>query len=204
VANGREKPILWGFLILIAVAAVGAVRLQAGNSLGAQFFESNAPVRGFRLADARLAGTRVIQVLVEGEAPDAIKDPRVLRNMDALSTFITQQPLPVGKVVSIVDLLKQMSRVMGSAPADLLPPTRESVAQYLLLYSMGGQEEDLSRLVDSSFQHAVITAYLKTDDFALMKKMTVAVQEEADRLCAGMSPTPSRSTRRWCAARPTT
>ena len=59
-------------------------RLKAGNTLGAQFFERNAPVHGFRMADARLAGTRVIQVLVEGDAPDTIKNPEVLRRMDEL------------------------------------------------------------------------------------------------------------------------
>ena len=67
------------FAGLIVLALVGLTRLEAGNSLGAQFFEGNAPVHGFRMADSRLAGTRVIQVLVEGDAPDAIKNPDVLR-----------------------------------------------------------------------------------------------------------------------------
>src|SRR5262249_26798434 len=100
VREKKEGPILWGFIALIAVAAVGASELKVGNSLGEQFFETNVPVHGFRMADSRMAGTRVIQVLVEGKAPDAIKDPEVLKRMDALSTFITKQPLPVGKVVS--------------------------------------------------------------------------------------------------------
>ena len=39
---------------------------------------------------------------------------------------------------------------------------------------MGGEEEDLAHFVDHDFQHAVITAYLKTDDFVAMKAMTVA------------------------------
>ena len=94
--------------------------MQAGNTLGAQFFERNAPVHGFRMADARLAGTRVIQVLIEGDAPDTIKNPEVLRKMDELGSFISRQPLPVGKVVSIVDLLRQMSLVIDKAGALLV------------------------------------------------------------------------------------
>jgi predicted RND superfamily exporter protein len=186
IRQGRERPILWGFAGLIVLALVGLTRLQAGNSLGAQFFEANAPIHGFRMADSRLTGTRVIQVLVEGEAPDAIKSPDVLRRMDALSSFIEHQPLPVGKVVSIVDLLKQMSRVIDPNGNGKLPDSPQGIAQYLLLYSMGGDEEDLSRLVDHGFQRAVITAYLKTDDFRAMKAMTVATQTEADRLFAGL------------------
>jgi predicted RND superfamily exporter protein len=187
VREKKEAPILWGFIVLIVLAGLGASQLKVGNSLGEQFFESNVPVRGFRMADSRMAGTRVIQVLVEGEAPDAIKDPEVLRRMDALSTFITKQPLPVGKVVSIVDVLKQIGKAIRNDPAaaDALPETVPEVAQYLLLYSMSGDDSDLSRLLDREAQRAVITAYIKTDDFRLMKAMTDSVQAKADELFRG-------------------
>ena len=181
---------------LIVLALAGLARLKAGNTLGAQFFEGNAPVHGFRMADARLAGTRVIQVLVEGNAPDTIKNPDVLRRMDELGSFIAHQPLPVGKVVSIVDLLKQMSLVMDRAGGGKLPDTTQGVAQYLLLYAMGGEEEDLAHFVDHDFQRAVITAYLKTDDFVAMKAMTVAAQAEADRLFKGLPGDGARRRRR--------
>ncbi|HZL21351.1 MAG TPA: MMPL family transporter [Polyangia bacterium] len=186
VRTGQERPIVWVFTGLIVVALVGVTRLEAGNNLAAQFFEHNAPVHGFRMVDERLAGTRVIQVLISGQAPDAIKNPEVLRRMDELGTFIAHQPLPIGKVVSIVDLLKQISLAVDSSGGGKLPDTSQAVAQYLLLYTMGGDEEDLAHFVDRSFQHAVITAYLKTDDFRAMKAMTVATQAEADRLFAGL------------------
>ena len=186
VRTGKERPIVWVFSGLIVVALIGVTRLEAGNNLAAQFFERNAPVHGFRMADERLAGTRVIQVLVSGDTPDVIKNPEVLKRMDQLGAFITHQPLPIGKVVSIVDLLKQISLAVDASGGGKLPDTTQGVAQYLLLYAMGGDEEDLSHFVDRPFQHAVITAYLKTDDFRAMKKMTVATQAEADRLFAGM------------------
>ena len=138
------------------------------------------------MADSRLAGTRVVQVLIEGQGPDAIKSPEVLRRIDQLATFIAHQPVPIGKVVSIVDLLKQMNRVMDNSAAGKLPDTSQAVAQYLLLYSMGGDEEDLSRLVDRDFQNAVITIYLKTDASGPIKALTVATAAEADRLFTGM------------------
>src|SRR4029077_5418480 len=115
-------------------------------------------------------------------APDTIKNPEVLRRMDTLGSFIAHQPLPVGKGVSIGDLLKQMSIVMDSAGGGKLPDTTQGVAQYLLLYAMGGEEEDLAHFVDHDFQNAVITAYIRTDDFRAMKAMADAAQSEADRL----------------------
>jgi predicted RND superfamily exporter protein len=187
VRGKREQPILWVFVGLLALAGVGLARLEVGNSLGAQFFEANGPVHGFRMADSRLAGTRVIQVLLEGSAPDAIKDPKVLAQMDALSTFISHQPLPIGKVVSVVDVLKQIGKAIDSEhPEHALPDTSDAVAQFLLLYSMSGDEEDLSRVVDRDFKNAVITAYVKTDDFPTMKTFTVALQKEAARLFQGL------------------
>jgi len=192
VRAGRERPIVWVFAGIIIVAIAGLARLKAGNTLGAQFFERNAPVHGFRMADARLAGTRVIQVLIEGDKPDTIKQPDVLRRMDQLGAFIAHQPLPVGKVVSIVDLLRQMSVVIDPASGGKLPDTTQGVAQYLLLYAMGGEEEDLAHFVDHDFQHAVITAYLKTDDFRAMKAMADAAQAEADRLFPQPGPVSAR------------
>jgi predicted RND superfamily exporter protein len=183
--DGRERPILWGFSLLIVLAVVGLTRLDTNNSLGATFFERNAPIHGFRMADSRLAGTRVIQVLIEGEAPDSIKKAAVLQRMATLSQFIAAQPLPIGKVVSLVDFFKEMSRAMDLG--DKLPDTDAGVSQYLEAYSMGGgNEEDLRRLVDRDFQHAVLTIYLRTDDYRAMKALTVATTAEANRLFAGM------------------
>jgi uncharacterized protein len=183
----RERPIFWVFVAFIVVACAGLARLEVGNSLGAQFFEANGPVHGFRMADSRLAGTRVIQVLLEGEKPEVMQDPKVLAKMDALASFITHQSLPIGKVVSVVDILKQIGKAIDTnAPNEGLPDSAEGVAQYLLLYSMSGDENDLVRVVDREFKNAVITAYVKTDDFTSMKAFSVALAAEATKLFAGL------------------
>jgi predicted RND superfamily exporter protein len=187
VRAGREGPILWVFIGLIAVAGFGLSRLEVGNSLGAQFFEANGPVHGFRMADSRMAGTRVIQVLLEGNAPETMKDPKVLAQMDKLSTFIAHQSLPIGKVVSVVDVLKQIGMAIDSEhPEKALPESPEAVAQYLLLYDMSGDQDDLARVVDREWKNGVITAYVKTDDFTSMKAFTVALSAEATRLFQGL------------------
>jgi predicted RND superfamily exporter protein len=185
IRNKREKPILWVFIILIVFAVVGVFQINTRNNLAAQFFESNAPIRGFRMADKYLAGTRVIQVLLEGNAPNTIKNPDILRRMDELSTFISKQPLPIGKIQSFVDFFKQISLALDPGVPPKLPDSEEAVAQLLLLYSMGGDEDDLTRLVDRDFQNAVITIFLKTDDYNDMKALTVATTAEAKRLFAG-------------------
>jgi len=183
----REGPILWVFVGLIALAGVGLWRLEVGNSLGAQFFEANGPVHGFRMADSRLAGTRVIQVLLESSTPEAMKDPRVLKQIDTLSSFISHQSLPIGKVVSIVDVFKQIRKAIDpNAPNDGLPTEPDEPGQLLLLYDMSGDADDLARVVDRDFKNAVITAYVKTDNFTNMKAFLVTLEAEAKKLFAGL------------------
>lgn len=188
IRERKEKPILWVFFGLIILAAIGLTRLETRNSLSAQFFDSNGPIRGFQLADERTAGTRVIQVLIEGKEIDAIKDPEVLKRMDQLNQSINQLKLPIGKVVSIVDVLKLMNRVFDNdnPASEVLPTTREAVAQYLLLYAMSGDEADLRRLVDADYQRAVITAYIRTDDQNEMKQIVAAMEKEAENLFKGL------------------
>jgi len=198
VRAGKEGPYLWVSLGVIAFALIGLTRLETRNTLGAQFFDINTdipvlqdlvkgPMKGFRLADERTAGTRVVQVLVEGKEPNVIKNPEVLKRMDELSTFATRLDIPVGKVVSVVDVLKVMNRVINDNDPkfEVLPDTPQGAAQFFLLYSMSGDADDLKRLVDDSFRRAVITIYLKTDDHKDIKKLTETVNTEAQRLFAG-------------------
>lgn len=186
VRQKKEAPLLWVSLAIVVAVGAGVFRLDTRNSLAAQFFETNGPMHGFRLADERTAGTRVVQVLVEGKAPDAIKNPEVLRRMDALATHVKGLNLPVGKVVSVADVLKVMNRVIANddPKAEVLPESPEAAAQFFLLYSMSGDEEDLRRLVDAEYQRAVITIYLKTDDHRVIKQLVASVEAESKRLFA--------------------
>jgi uncharacterized protein len=198
VRAGKEGPYLWVSLGLIAISLVGTLRLETRNSLGAQFFDIQTdipvlhdlvkgPMRGFRLADERTAGTRVVQVLVEGKADNAIKDAEVLKRMDQLANYAGKLDVPVGKVVSIVDVLKVMNRVINDNDPkyETLPDSPQGAAQFFLLYAMSGSTDDLKRLVDETFRRAVITIYLKTDDHKDIKKLTEKVDAEAQRLFAG-------------------
>jgi uncharacterized protein len=198
VRAGKEAPFFWISLAIIAWALLGVTRLETRNTLGAQFFDINlelplahhllqGPMKGFRLADERTPGTRVIQVLVRGQEPNAIKSPEVLRRMDRLGAFASQLDTKVGKVVSVVDVLKLLNRVVNENDPkfEVLPETEAGAAQLLLLYSMSGDKDDLRRLVDDSFKSAVITLYIKTDDHKWIKKLTLALDQEAQRLFVG-------------------
>src|SRR5207244_4115834 len=61
--------------------------------------------------------TNTCYVRVDGDQPDAITDPAVLKAMDELQAFLSKQP-SVGKVVSLTDFIKRMNQAInGNDPA---------------------------------------------------------------------------------------
>jgi len=87
-----------------------------------------------------------IQIAAGGEG--LALEPDFLVRVDQLQSFVASQPW-IRKTLSIVDILKEMHQVMnGDDPAFYrVPETRELVAQYLLLYEISGDKEDLDVLL---------------------------------------------------------
>jgi len=75
-------------------------------------------------------------------------EPDFLARVDELESFVASQPW-IRKSFSIVDILKEMHQAMNGGDPTFyrLPETRELVAQYLLLYGMSGNQEDLDVLI---------------------------------------------------------
>lgn len=182
--TGGEAPlILLASLGLIAVIAAGAFRINVDNSLKT-YSKPDSDVRVHdRALNEHFGGTNTIYFLVEGDKPDALKDPKVLKAMGALQDFLVAQP-EVGKTQSIVDLIKRINQAMHADASNqaLVPPNRDLIAQYLLLYSMSGDPQDFDSYVDNDYQRAAIWVFLKTDSTnyaaALQKKADALIKEQ--------------------------
>ncbi|MBI4590588.1 MAG: outer membrane lipoprotein-sorting protein [Candidatus Rokubacteria bacterium] len=157
---------------LVAVCVGGASRVTIDNSTRALFFRSLPFQRDDRALNDRLGGTNSMFVLVEGDRPDAIKDPRVLRAMDATQRFLEQQPY-VGKTLSLADFVRRMNRAMhgDDAAYDRIPESPELISQYLLLYSMSGEPGDFDSYVDYEYRSANLWVFLKTDSSAYIEEL---------------------------------
>jgi hypothetical protein len=71
----------------------------------------------------------------------------------------------VGKTTSLADMVKKMNQAMNNDdPAFYrIPDTQALVAQYLLLFSLSGQPQDLDNMVDTNYRNAVVQVLLKED-----------------------------------------
>jgi len=72
----------------------------------------------------------------------------------------------VGNSFSLTDYIKRMNKVMNADEEEFntIPDSKDMVAQYLLLYEMSGDPENLNKVVDYDYSKANITFQLKSDN----------------------------------------
>ncbi len=164
--------------VIIVIACIGMSRLYVESSLK-KYFDPDLPlIKEDAMLNQRMAGTNNVYILIEGDKPDAIKDPAVLKAMDKLQTFIMQQP-HIGKVMSLAEFIKRMNQAMNNDdPAFFkIPDSQATIAEYLLLYSMSGEPGDFDTYVDYDYRLANMVVFSHSDSTVHMLAMWKNVQE---------------------------
>ena len=161
----RRPLLVWApTIILMGVCFLGINRIEVDSS----WIHSFHPQSPVRIADEvlreKFQGTLPTYVAIEGHEPDLLKDPVLLDKLDRMQTEIEQDPV-VGGSLSIAEFIKRMNRVMNEdrAEMEVIPTSRDLVAQYLLLYSFSGDPDDFDEVVDYDYQHANVSFYLRSD-----------------------------------------
>ena len=165
--------VLWFVIVSLALAGTMFVRIE--NSNKANFAEWTEVRKDDATINRDLAGTQTFYIMIDSVQPDGIKRTEVLQGIESLQRMLEHEP-GVGKTVSIADFLKRMNQAMkdGRSEAYALPESPELAGQYLLLYSMSGDPDDLKSFVDFDYRRANLKVYVRQDDspfiMALVKK----------------------------------
>lgn len=172
-------------LIITGFAAAGASRVWIDTSFLANFEKSSDIVRTDRFVNDHFGGTSTLNVIFSSDRPDTFKQPEVLRLMDEVQRDIERNAL-VGESFSIADYMKRMNKVMnGDDPAfDVIPETSDMIAQYLLLYEMSGDPDNLNRIVDYDYAYGNLTFQLKSDSSALLGDLIETIDGYGDDFAA--------------------
>ena len=161
------------FALIAALSAPGLLKLRVDESWLEMFNPDSEVYLSNHLIGEKMNGMVSLNVVVEGDKANAIKSPSVLKKMNGLQETIENME-EVGGTISIADYIKRMNKVMNEDREEfnIIPDTREAIAQYLLLYSLSGDPDDFDEVVDYDYRQANITVMLKDDHTASVKKVT--------------------------------
>jgi len=135
--------------------------------------------------NSKFGGTSTLNVILESDQVNAFKQPENLLLIDQMQAE-TEKLALVGNSFSLVDYIKRMNKVMNADNEEFydIPENNEMVAQYLLLYEMSGDPENLTKLINYDYNRTNITFQLKGDDSKTINEALAVVKQFEDKLNA--------------------
>ncbi len=166
-------------LVVVGLSLYGMTKVWINSSFLDKFGKDSDIVRTDRFINVHFGGTSTLNVILEGKTPDKFKQPDVLRELVKMQYDVVESLPVVGNAFSLGDYLKRMNKVMhaDSEKYDCIPDSSDLIAQYLLLYEMSGDPDNLWHVVTEDYKKANLTFQLKSDNSKALKS-AIAVLEK--------------------------
>lgn len=145
-------------LLIVTVGLFGLFKVSVDVNM-AKFFKPGTEIRdSMDFMDEKMTGTVDIRVRIEGD----MKNPETLSGMSKIQEFMEENE-KVSTSFSIANVVKQMHRtVMDDNPEfETVPESKNKVNNLFTMYSMSGDPDDFSSLVDYDYKVGLITAFSK-------------------------------------------
>ena len=168
----NPKAILGSGILIASLSIIGLLYLKIDVNI-ASFFRQGTEFRNsIDFIDKEMTGTMDIRVRVEG----SMKDPKILSEIENLQNMLEASE-KITTSYSVADVVKQMHRVvMDDDPFfESIPKERGKVNNLFSMYSMSGDPEDFSSLVDYEYRVGLVTALsrvMSTEEiFSIVEKI---------------------------------
>ncbi len=150
----------------IALSIFGMTKVWIDSSFLEKFEKDSDIVLTDSFINNNFGGTSTLNVILESSTPDAFKQPGALEQLIVMQDDVETSLDIVGDSFSLSDYLKRMNKVMhaDNEVFNTIPNSSELIAQYLLLYEMSGDPENLWQVVTDDFKKVNLTFQLKSDN----------------------------------------
>lgn len=170
--------------VAIVVLVLGAM-LTATVQPGARYVGDLAddhPVRiQFDAVNSALGGATGFDIVIDSAASNAMVQPQVLEQLDALEHWLEQQP-EVGGVSSATDIIKRVNQAFASGEATL--PESAALTQQLLLV---GAPPELPSYLNLDYSQAILRVRTPHDDTVTLADLFKRVNKRLEELPTGLS-----------------
>ncbi|MFW6389106.1 MAG: efflux RND transporter permease subunit [Marinilabiliaceae bacterium] len=165
----KYKPVsVFVTVAIIALSLIGMQKVWINSSFLDKFEEDSNIVQTDRFINDHFGGTTNINLVLDAgeDGQDVFKEPEALELTNKLQKHVEDSLDVIGSSFGITDYLRRMHKVMHADDEayNKIPDSKEMVAQYLLLYEMSGDPEDLNKVVDYDYAKAHVTFQLKSDN----------------------------------------
>jgi predicted RND superfamily exporter protein len=162
---------------VIAISLFGITKVWVNSSFLANFENNSDIVLTDKFINENFAGTSSFNVVLEGSENGTFKDPQTLKLVDDLQNDLEDLKL-VGSTFSLADFIRRMNKVMNedNEAFNSIPDSREMIAQYLLLYEMSGDPDNLTAVIDYDYQHLNLNTQLKSDGSKIINEAIDVVE----------------------------
>ena len=157
---GRHRRIPGISLLITLAIGVGIFFLKV-DSNEENFFPAKHPVKqAAKIINAKYGGSENLSIMFSGD----MLDPEVLERIDSYENKLLEDD-KIDLVMSFPDVIREISKALyepGDEMYDRIPRTRDAVAQFVELYNMNGDPENLDQLVDFGYENSHMIIRINT------------------------------------------
>ncbi len=160
-----------GTAAIVVLSLIGMQEIWINSSFLEKFEKNSDIVLTDAFINEHFGGTSTLNLILDAKGEkDVFKEPAVLKLVDKMQKDVNAQLAVVGNTFSLADYINRMNKVMNADNEEFntIPDSKDMVAQYLLLYEMSGDPENLNKVVDYDYEKANVTFQLKSDNSKAM------------------------------------
>jgi len=162
-------------LVLLGGFLFEATRLSVGDASDGSpiLWQKSSFNQDSALINRLYPGSEQMFVVIEGDAPDALKMPQVLDWMQRFSRYMERQP-EIGGSVSMADIVVDIRRNLyeGNPRYRELGATQLENGELISFYMQGADPDDLAQFADVKFQNGAITLFFRDHKGDTLRKAT--------------------------------
>jgi predicted RND superfamily exporter protein len=165
LGSGRRRWVVVGVFAVVMVFGLHfAHKLKTGDAEpGAALLYASHPYNtAFRKMNEKFVGAANLVIIAEGKKPEAIKDPKVLNQLDLFQRYM-EEGEGAGSSLTATTLLKKIFRTFreGDPKWEMLPTRDDYVGQLFFLLTSGTSRGEMDRFFSPDYTNATITVFYK-------------------------------------------
>lgn len=165
----QPKRIIAISIIVTVIGVAGVFLLKVDTNVESYFSSKSEVGRSTKLINEKFGGSQFISVLFSGD----VLSSEVMKRMEVYEKELIKDPA-VGLVSSPVSLVKELSKGFYEPTEDgynEIPESSDEIYQLIEVFSLGGNEDDISQFLDYNYENARILISLKDGSNSANKRV---------------------------------